>query len=120
MIFPIPWAALHDTGLLIAVCGLLAGVAWAVYATTSTTIKRERDAWLIAQLPEISQHEILSARRERDDERARAERAEKDLADLRLQLEAIREAEEQLRQAAYNVAQPTVGHVMQMSGRRRR
>lgn len=112
MSFPIPWAALHDAGLLLAVCGLLSLVAWAVYKTTVATIRRERDAWLVAQLPEIAQHEVLSARREAAEQRTRAETAERELADALLRLEAVRRALD-------GVAPASVARVLQISGRRR-
>lgn len=112
MSFPVPWGALHDAGLLLAVCGLLSVVAWAVYTTTAATIRSERDAWLVAQLPEIAQHEILSAKREAAEQRTRAETAERELADALLRLEAVRRAVD-------DVAPASVGRVLQISGRRR-
>ena len=117
MIGPVPWHLFREPALLLAVAAIIAGVAWAVYRTTAATIRRERDAWLIAQLPEVAQHEILSARRERDQERARAEAAERELEDARLLLEGARRAEEDLRKALFNVHGATPAHVLRMSGR---
>jgi hypothetical protein len=79
----IPWHLLGEPALVVTVFGLLAAVAVAVRWTTAREVKAGRDAWVITQLPEVAQHEILCARRERDKERARAERAELELEDIR-------------------------------------